>query len=340
MEIIKIIIDDKFPSEIKKQAEEQNKNIEFSPIWQSIEWNIMLQNTAYIEKWIFVWIFDSFELVNFVIIEKRSIWFKKYWNFIIWWPNNNKYIEELELEIINIWKEEDVIFTQIESLNEIELKIFKSWVFKKFIEKCTAIINLSEWKDIILSKMKQKWRYNIKIAEKNNVIVSRVENSSENIENFYNLLTETKERDSFNVNSKAYFEKLLKYLYENNLWALYLASKDNELIAWWIFVNYLNTTYYYYWASTSDNEKRKYMATYLLQWKVIEDSIEKGMQNFDFLWITCPWDKSTKLAWVTDFKLKLTSEIKIWPSPNIFVHKNLIYLLFKLKIAIKGIIKK
>jgi len=50
MEIKKIIIDEKFPSEIKNQIEILNRLPEFSPIWQSIDWNNMLKKTLYIDK--------------------------------------------------------------------------------------------------------------------------------------------------------------------------------------------------------------------------------------------------------------------------------------------------
>lgn len=340
MEIIKINIDTNFPLRILDQINSYNKTIEFSPIWQSIWWNLMLQDTNYIFSWIFVWVFDWDILLNFVIIEKRSLWLWLYGNFIIWGLNSNDYIEVLEKEIIKIWIEEKVVFTQIESLNDVTLSKFKNWAYKKFIEKCTAIINITDWKEKILANMKQKWRYNIKVAEKNNIEVNKIENTEENIYKFYKLLSETKERDSFNINSQDYFTKLLKYLYSNDLWWLYFATKKWDLIASWIFVNYLNTTYYYYWASTSDNEKRKYMASYLLQWNVIMEAIDNWMNNFDFLWITCPWCKSNKLAWVTDFKQKLTPLTRIWPDSKIILHKKFMYSLLRLKNLLKKLTRK
>jgi lipid II:glycine glycyltransferase (peptidoglycan interpeptide bridge formation enzyme) len=65
--------------------------------------------------------------------------------------------------------------------------------------------------------MKPKGRYNIRLAEKNNVIVKMVDNNSENLDIFYNLILKTSIRDKFTINSKLYFREFLDYLYKNNL---------------------------------------------------------------------------------------------------------------------------
>lgn len=339
MQIKRIDIDIQFPLELINKIEKLNSEKEFSPIWQSINWNLMLQRTQYIVKGIFIWVFDDNNLVNFVIIEKRWIGLNKYANFVVGWLNN-KFVNLIEEELIKLWKEEKVIFTQIESLEDCVYTIFKHWVYKKFIEKCTAIINLLETNETILSLMKPKWRYNIKVAEKHSVVVKKVDNNQNNLRDFYNLLSETKTRDNFSVNSESYFKEFLNYLYSNNIWWLYFATKDSILIAAWIFAFYNNTAYYYYWASTTDNDKRKYMATYLLQWKLIEEAKDVWMKNYDFLWINFPWCNSQKLAGVTDFKLKLTSNIKIWPESVIYVHRYFIFEILKLKQFVKKILGK
>gem|GEM_PF-5764383 len=48
-------------------------------------------------------------------------------------------------------------------------------------------------------------------------MVNKIENSEINLDKFYLLLTETKDRDNFSVNSKNYFKIFLDYLYSNNI---------------------------------------------------------------------------------------------------------------------------
>lgn len=335
MQIKRLNIDINFPSELIQQINELNYSKDYSSIWQTTSWNLILQDTNYIQKWFFLWTFENEKLVNFVIIEKRKISLNNYANFVIWWPNSNFWLELLEQELIKLAKEEKVVFTQIEDLVENDYKLFKKWVYKKFIEKCTAVIDLSKSTEDILAQMKQKGRYNIKLAEKHEVKVNKVEYNSMNLDLFYNLLVETKTRDNFFINSRDYFDKLLGYLYKNNIWGLYFATKDNELISAWIFCFYWKVAYYYYWASTTDNNKRKYMAAYLLQWSLIKEAKTNWYKIFDFLWINCPGCNSKKLAWVTDFKQKLTPEYRIWPDAHIFINNKFKFYLIVILRTIK-----
>lgn len=341
MIIKKIDIDKNFPLVLNKKIESFAKKETFSPIWQTIDWSIMLQLCRAADKWIFIWIFDDEEvLLNYAIIEKRLVSKWKYWNFIIWWPICEDSLDILTNEIINCWIEEKVVFTQIESLKEYKIALFKNWTYKKFIEKYTAVIDLRLSEDEILANMKQKWRYNIKLARKSEITVSKAKYTEENLWKFYDLLNETKSRDEFNVNSIEYYREFLNYITDNNIGWMYFATLDSEVIAAWIFIFFWNTCIYYYWASTSDNEKRKFMPTYLLQWEVITEAKQKWMRYFDFLWISDPNDKNTKLWWVTDFKMKLTNETKVWPDSNIFIHKKMSFQYLKLRLWAKKILRK
>ncbi len=193
-------------------------------------------------------------------------------------------------------KKEQVVFVQTEPLSPLSLPSFKVGHYKDFIEKYTAVIDLTQDEETILARMKQKGRYNIRIAEKSGVTVTQVPSTPENIDIFYRLLTETTERDRFAANSPTYFETFLAYLDKNKLGGLSFATREEEIIAAGIFVFIGNTALYYYGASSSDNAKRKYMATYLLQWEMIREARNRGCDNFDFLGIAAPDSKDSHLA--------------------------------------------
>lgn len=342
MEILKIEIknENKILSKLREDIKILSGNYDYNPIWQSIEWNLMLQKTKYIKKWFFIWVYKKTELKNYIIIEKRSIWAGAFAFFAIGWPLNNYYTREIKNELIVLWKEENVVYTQIEPLEDnIIFEWAKNFKLKKFIEKCTVLIDLEKSEQEILASMKQKWRYNIKIAEKNEIKIEKALNNEQNLNIFYNLLKETNNRDKFNINSLSYFKTFLDYLYENWLGWLYFAKKWDNVIASWIFVFYGKTAYYYYWASTSDNNFRKYMATYLLQWEMILEAKKRWCTLYDFLWVTCEDDKDSHLAWVSDFKLKLTQNIKKWPKSQILVGRKTIFILFFLKNIFKKFLR-
>lgn len=111
------------------------------------------------------------------------------------------------------------------------LKGFKPGEYKHFIEKHTAIIDLGQDEEVILAKMKPKGRYNIGVAKKAGVSIEQVPYSEANLDIFYGLLGETLERDGFAANSREYFRIFLQYLEKQGLGGLFLATRENEVIA-------------------------------------------------------------------------------------------------------------
>lgn len=287
-------------------------------IWQTKKWQEMLKESNQIEK--------SFEL-RWIFIEKRKVAMWEYWLFVVW-GNFSTFDHNLEKELLELAKEENSLFIQIENIDysslnlSINSKNFKPWFYKKFITPYTAVINIEESEDIILSKMKPKWRYNIRLAEKKWVVVKEYEKNKKNIKDFYNLIVETTTRDWFSWNSLDYYEKFLNLIPESKLLS---AEYDWKIIASWIFTYNGDTVIYYYWASTSDKEYRNLMAPYLLQWTAIKIWKDSWFKLYDFLWVSSPWEENSSLAWVTDFKKKFTSDIRKVSSSYIYVNKKFKY---------------
>lgn len=143
----------------------------------------------------------------------------------------------------------------------------------------SLIINLeNKNEEDILKQMKEKGRYNIKIAEKNNIVVKK----TKDIDSFYNLMTETTKRDGFFANDKDYYSKLL----ENKNVCLYSAYYEDKVIASAITTFYGDKVMYYYGSSTSDEKYRKMMAPYLLQWEMIKEAKNMNYKYYDFLGIS------------------------------------------------------
>lgn len=322
-----------FPSNIRKDIFNLQSAFSYNSVWQTIEWQIMIKETGYAKKSFFIWIYENDQLLSYAIIEKRGLGLWLYGLFSVWGPvvGDKKHIDTLSRALRELSEKEKTVFVQIEPLQEIELSGFKEWFYKNFIEKHTATINLKQNEETILSRMKPKGRYNIKVAEKAGVEVQKVTNNEENLDIFYTILSETLERDKFAANSREYFRVFLGYLEKYNLWGLFLAKRWEEVIAAGIFMFYGKTALYYYGASSSDNAKRKYMATYLLQWKAIEEAKTRGCEVFDFLWIADPKNADSPLLGVTDFKMKLTNETKEWSKSQIFVSGKICYMFLKTK---------
>lgn len=330
-------IQDNFPENIRKDIGDMVSKLDYAPIWQTIEWQLMLRKTSYTQKSFFVGIYEDGELLSYALVEKRSVGLGYTGFFCVGGPVIKTYnhLSLLSKALTELAVAEKVVFVQVEPLSSVTLPGFQEGHHKNFIEKHTAVINLNQDEEMILARMKPKGRYNIRVAEKAEVEIEQVPYTQENLDIFYGLLGETLERDGFAANSKEYFRIFLQYLDKQGLGGLFFAKKENEIISAGIFVFYKNTALYYYGASSSDNNKRKYMASYLLQWRAILEARSRGCTVFDFLGIADPADPHSPLAGVTDFKLKLTDETRQWPAAQILIVRRYAYLMLQAKKMIK-----
>lgn len=296
-------------------------------IWQTKSWQEMLLKSKQIEKII--------EIDN-IFIEKRSIWLWQFWLFVLWIDTlsiNNDFLNKVK----SLCEIEKSLFIQFENIDYtsnlyVELTWFTNNYYKKFITPFTAIIDLNLSEDHILSMMKPKWRYNIKLAEKKWVIVKEVEKTKENVEIFYNLMLETTSRDNFNWNSLDYYISFLNNIKDSKL---FIAFFEDKPISAGIFTYVWNEAIYYYWASTSDNNYRNLMSPYLLQWTAICKAKELWLKIYDFLWVATPWEENSHLQWVTDFKSKFTSNIIKVSDSYIFINNKIKYNLLQIIRKIK-----
>ena len=296
-------------------------------IWQTQNWQKMLKKSGQVSEF--------FE-VDGIFIEKRSVWLWEYGLFILGLDKNilnKKKIKKLK----DFCKKQKSLFIQIEvldydninSLTNIreEYKWFDKWYYKKFITPYTAIINLENSEEEILANMKPKWRYNIKLATKKWVIAEIVDKTEDNIKAYYDLMLETTSRDNFAWNSLEYYSNFLNSLEKSKL---ILAKKDWIVIAGGIFIFDLELSIYYYWASTSDKEYRNLMAPYLVQWEAIKYSKSIKSKLYDFLWVATPWDENSSLSGVTDFKKKMTKDIREVSNSYIYINKKMKYFIISI----------
>ncbi|MBI5152446.1 peptidoglycan bridge formation glycyltransferase FemA/FemB family protein [Candidatus Peregrinibacteria bacterium] len=209
----------------------------------------------------------------------------------------------------------------------------------------TLVIDLSQTEEQILAQMKPKGRYNIKVAQKHNVIVRPATTATlkRDISAFYKLLNQTSQRDKFSIHPKSYYENMLKILGQRNLTKLFIAeyapaghtaahNRAKKIIAG-IIVTFFSTTATYYFGA-SDYEYRNLMAPYLLQWEAICEAKSSGCKFYDFLGIA-PLDSSGAplrghpYAALTDFKLKFGGRIVSYAPAKEFAYKPIWYSLMK-----------
>ena len=150
----------------------------------------------------------------------------------------------------------------------------------------TIIIDIRGSEDEILSMMKQKTRYNIRLAEKKGVTV-RI---WDDIESFHKMMLVTGGRDGFGIHSLEYYKRAYELLHPKGLGEILVAEYEGKLLAALFVARNGNRAYYLYGAST--DEERNRMPTYLLQWEAMKWAKACGCGEYD-LWGVPDEDEAT-----------------------------------------------
>ena len=141
----------------------------------------------------------------------------------------------------------------------------------------TIVVNLKNSEEALLGQMKQKTRYNIRLAIKKGVVVL----PSSDIEKFYELLKVTSGRDTFGIHDRAYYDLAYELFQSIGECKLLVAVFQGEVIAGLMVFAHGRRAYYFYGASS--DKYRELMPTYLLQWEAMRWARDRGCWEYD-LW--------------------------------------------------------
>ncbi len=154
----------------------------------------------------------------------------------------------------------------------------RGWVFSadQIQYRNTMLSDLSVGEEALLAGMKQKTRYNIRLAQRRGVEVFL----SDDFETFYDLYQVTSARDGFLIRPRAYYLRVMQRLQRHRLGQLFLAQVEGRVVAGVYLFRFGPTAWYFYGASS--NESRRYMPTYLLQWEAMRWAIAQGCTIYDW----------------------------------------------------------
>lgn len=210
-------------------------------------------------------------------------------------------------QIIYLAKESNAIFYRLEldipttyHLSPITYGFIKS--FEEMQPEHTLILDISKSEAEILAQMKPKGRYNIKVAQKNDVKVIE----DENVDNFFNLYSTMAKRHKITFRSHKYFQKLFDILSKNDYSKVFTAMyKDTPIAS--VIISFCPDRATYLFGGSSD-EHRNLMAPYLLQWTAIQEAKRRGCTTYDFFGIAPQNVPNHPWRGVTDFKQKFGGE--------------------------------
>jgi len=141
----------------------------------------------------------------------------------------------------------------------------------------TIVIPIDGNEETILSRMKPKCRYNIRLAEKKGIAIR----SWDDISAFHEMMTVTGGRDNFGVHSKEYYQRAYELFHPKGTCELLVAEYEGRpLASLMVFANGKRAWYVY---GASNDHERNRMPTYLLQWEAIRWAKAHGCDEYD-LW--------------------------------------------------------
>jgi peptidoglycan pentaglycine glycine transferase (the first glycine) len=143
----------------------------------------------------------------------------------------------------------------------------------------TLIVDLRPGEDRLLAAMKQKTRYNVRLAERHGVRVRAAE--LDEIPLLYRMYAETSVRDGFVIRSPDYYQDVWGRFVQAGLAQPLLAEVEGEAVAALIVYRFGARAWYLYGMSRDLHRDR--MPSYLLQWEAIRWSKAAGCTHYD-LW--------------------------------------------------------
>ena len=143
----------------------------------------------------------------------------------------------------------------------------------------TIHIDLTHDEETILARMKPKWRYNIRLAERKGVCVRQ--GDEEDLPAIQKLLDLTGARDGFGIHSPDYYARATRLFLPTGLATWLIAEHGGELLAA-IAVFAYGPGAWYMWGASGD-KGRNLMPNHALQWAAIQWARARGCSTYD-LW--------------------------------------------------------
>lgn len=149
----------------------------------------------------------------------------------------------------------------------------------------TVLVDLSPSEEDMLASMKQKTRYNIRLAAKKGLMIRA--GGADDLPMLYRMYAETSIRDGFVIRNEHYYQTVWTTFMRaggssvNPSAEPLIAEIDGEPVAA-IFVFYFAGRAYYLYGMSREAHREK-MPNYLLQWEAIRRAKAGGCQTYD-LW--------------------------------------------------------
>lgn len=145
--------------------------------------------------------------------------------------------------------------------------------------KNSVWVDLRPDEEILLAKMKQKTRYNIRLAQRKGVQVRRGGKADYPL--LFRMYAETSLRDGFVIRNREYYFDLWGIFQEAEMADMLIAEVNGEAVAALVLIRFGRKATYF--NGMSRQAYREWMPNYLLQWEAMRLAKAEGCEIYD-LW--------------------------------------------------------
>jgi len=151
-----------------------------------------------------------------------------------------------------------------------------------------------EW----LQRMKQKTRYNLRLAQRNGMVIREADPSE--YPEIYKMYAETSVRDGFMIRPQEYYLDVWQIFNRAGMMTPLVAEFENQMIAGLILFHFSKIAWYLYGMSTGVNREK--MPNYLLQWEAMRVAKLHGCTTYDLWGAPDDFTESDAMTGVFRFK--------------------------------------
>jgi lipid II:glycine glycyltransferase (peptidoglycan interpeptide bridge formation enzyme) len=161
--------------------------------------------------------------------------------------------------------------------------------------KASIVVDLTRDEDDLLAGFDRQVRYNVRLAERKGVTVTR--GGAESVETFWNLLGATASRKGFAERDLTYFKHLSDVFGDGA--PIFLAHREGELLYGALIVAFGHLAYYLYGASGGDRSAKP---SELVQLHAMRWAKQRGVTRYDMWGIPAHPTEDNPLYGVYRFK--------------------------------------
>jgi len=184
----------------------------------------------------------------------------------------------------------------------------------------TLVLDIRPSEEALLAGMKQKTRYNVRLAGRRGVTVRQ--GGMGDLDMLYRMYAETSLRDGFAIRDREYYRMVWGTFIEAGLAQPLIAEVEGEAVAAVIPFRFHETAYYLY--GMSRGLHREKMPNHLLQWEAIRWAKQQGCTWYDFWGAPDNLDPGDRMYGVYRFKegfgAQLIRTVGAWDYPLRPVH--------------------